>query len=45
MYLKKYKNEKKVALVIGNSNYSGTLSKLKNPTNDARDVKRALYQI
>jgi hypothetical protein len=45
MYLKKYKNEKKVALVIGNSNYSGTLSKLKNPTNDARDVKRALEDI
>jgi hypothetical protein len=45
MYLKKYKNEKKVALVIGNSNYSGTLSKLKNPTNDARDVRKALEDI
>jgi formylglycine-generating enzyme required for sulfatase activity len=28
--------------VIGNSNYSGKLSHLKNPTNDARDIKSAL---
>jgi hypothetical protein len=42
LYLKKYANEKKTALVIGNSNYSGQLSKLQNPVNDATDVKDAL---
>ncbi len=42
LYLKKYANEKKVALVIGNNAYSGQLSKLKNPVNDATDVKNAL---
>jgi hypothetical protein len=42
LYLKKYANEKKLALVIGNSSYSGQLSKLKNPINDATDVKNAL---
>lgn len=42
LYLKKYANEKKLALVIGNNNYSGQLSKLQNPINDATDVKKAL---
>lgn len=42
LYLKKYANEKKLALVIGNSAYSGLLSKLQNPANDATDVKEAL---
>jgi hypothetical protein len=41
-YQKKHGGEKKIALVIGNSNYSGKLSHLKNPTNDARDIKSAL---
>jgi uncharacterized caspase-like protein len=45
LYLKKYKNEKKVALVIGNSDYSGKLSKLKNPINDANDVKNQLEKL
>jgi uncharacterized caspase-like protein len=45
LYLKKYKNEKKVALVIGNSDYSGKLSKLKNPINDANDVKDQLENL
>lgn len=45
LYLKKYKNEKKVALVIGNNNYQGKLSKLSNAVNDARDVKNALESI
>ena len=43
LYLKKYKNEHKTALVIGNSNYDGrNLSKLKNPINDARAVRDKL---
>nr|WP_321267418.1 caspase family protein [uncultured Sulfurimonas sp.] len=42
LYLKKYENEKKLALVIGNNTYSGQLSKLQNPINDATDVKKAL---
>lgn len=44
LYLKKYANEKKLALVIGNSGYSSQLSKLQNPINDATDVKKALEQ-
>ena len=44
LYIKKYKNEAKVALVIGNNNYQGKLSKLKNPVNDARDVRVALEE-
>ena len=28
----------KYALVIGNGNYTGTLSKLSNPVNDANDI-------
>jgi uncharacterized caspase-like protein len=44
MYLKKYKNEKKVALVVGNSEYKN-LAKLKNPINDANDVSKALKNL
>jgi hypothetical protein len=44
LYLKKYKNEKKVALVIGNSDYKN-LASLKNPINDAKDVSSALEDI
>jgi hypothetical protein len=44
MYLKKYKNEKKVALVVGNSEYKN-LAKLKNPINDANDVSNALKNL
>ena len=39
--LQKMKSEKRLALVIGNSDYS-TFSKLKNPLNDARSIKDAL---
>jgi len=39
--LKKMKEEKRIALVIGNSNYQH-LSKLKNPLNDAKAMKEAL---
>lgn len=45
LYLKKYSNERKIALVIGNNKYSGQLSKLKNPVNDANDVKKALKKL
>ena len=45
LYVKKYGNEKKLALVIGNANYSGKLAKLKNPVNDARDIKSALQDL
>jgi len=45
LYVKKYANESKTALVIGNSNYSGKLSKLQNPTNDAKDIKNALEDL
>lgn len=45
LYLKKYSKEKKTALVIGNSKYSGSLSKLSNPINDALDVKNSLEKI
>jgi hypothetical protein len=37
LYIKKYKNENKVALVIGNCNYS-SFTKLKNSCNDANDI-------
>ena len=45
LYIKKYGNESKVALVIGNSSYSGKLAELKNPVNDAYDVKEALENL
>jgi len=41
LYLKKYSNENKVALVIGNRNYTH-FSKLKNSTNDAYDMQKIL---
>jgi hypothetical protein len=45
LYLKQYSNETKTALVIGNANYDGnTLSKLKNPINDARAVRDKLQK-
>jgi len=37
-----YKNEKRFALVIGNSNYSKSIGALKNPVNDASDFAEAL---
>ncbi len=36
--------EQRVALVIGNNNYSGMLSKLHNPVNDALAMKNVLEQ-
>ncbi len=36
--------EQRVALVIGNSDYQGVLSKLSNPVNDARSIKGMLEQ-
>ena len=36
--------EQRVALVIGNNNYQGTLSKLSNPINDAESIKNILEQ-
>lgn len=41
IYLKKFSKENRVALVIGNNNYSN-FSKLKNSLNDARDIKSIL---
>lgn len=41
IYVKKYKNEQRVALIIGNNNYM-TLAKLKNPINDARAIRDIL---
>jgi tetratricopeptide (TPR) repeat protein len=37
-----YKDEKRFALVIGNSNYSKEIGMLKNPVNDATDVATEL---
>jgi len=34
--------EQRVALVIGNNNYQGVLSKLSNPINDAKSIKNIL---
>ncbi len=34
--------ERRVALVIGNSNYTSEIGKLKNPVNDASDIATAL---
>jgi len=45
IYIKKYASETKTALVIGNSNYNNSsLSKLKNPVNDARAVRDKLKE-
>jgi len=38
------KSESRTALIIGNSNYTGVLSKLQNPINDARAMKKILEQ-
>ena len=35
----------KFALVIGNANYSGTLTKLANPVNDANDMAAVLEHL
>jgi len=37
-----YKDEKRYALVIGNSNYSKEIGNLKNPVNDATDIATEL---
>jgi hypothetical protein len=37
--------EKRIALVIGNSNYGNTLANLKNPQNDARDLAKTLREL
>ncbi len=37
-----YKDEKRIALVIGNSNYSKEIGVLKNPVNDATDFAESL---
>lgn len=39
------KNEKRVALIFGNSNYSGSASLGMNPINDARDISSTLRSI
>lgn len=39
-----YGNEKRYALVIGNSNYPKTIGILKNPVNDATDIAEELRQ-
>jgi tetratricopeptide (TPR) repeat protein len=39
-----YKDEKRFALVIGNSNYPKTIGALKNPVNDATDFAKELEQ-
>jgi len=44
LYLKKYKNELKIALVIGNNDYK-KFSPLKNSVNDARDMKNILDKL
>jgi tetratricopeptide (TPR) repeat protein len=38
----KFKNEKRFALVIGNSNYPKNIGELKNPVNDATDMAAEL---
>lgn len=37
-------NEERVALVIGNNDYQGVLSKLSNPINDAKSIKNILEE-
>ena len=37
-------SEQRVALVIGNNDYQGVLSKLSNPINDAKSIKNILEQ-
>jgi tetratricopeptide (TPR) repeat protein len=39
-----YKDEKRFALVIGNSNYPKSIGALKNPVNDATDFAKELQQ-
>ena len=34
--------EQRIALVVGNNNYSGRIAKLNNPVNDARSIKEIL---
>ncbi|MDH3661203.1 MAG: caspase family protein [Alphaproteobacteria bacterium] len=36
---------RRVALIIGNSNYRGSISSLLNPANDARDVARSIESV
>jgi hypothetical protein len=38
-------NEPRIALVIGNSDYTGDISPLKNPVNDAKSMSRALEKL
>ncbi len=38
-------NEKRIALVVGNSHYSNTEMNLRNPENDAEDVSEKLEQL
>jgi hypothetical protein len=44
LYIKKYSNESKTALVIGNAEYKH-FSKLKNSKNDARDISNILKSL
>jgi len=44
LYMQKHKNEQKIALVIGNSNYKH-FSKLKNTTNDSYDIRETLKSL
>jgi len=44
LYIKKYKNEKKIALIIGNNDYQH-FSKLKNSKNDASDMRYTLSNL
>lgn len=37
--------ERKIALVIGNTNYDSSVGRLKNPVNDARDMAEALQRL
>ena len=37
--------ERKIALVIGNTNYDNSVGALKNPVNDAKDVAEALQRL
>jgi len=37
-----HKREQRIALVVGNNDYSGRISKLNNPINDARSIKAIL---
>ena len=39
------RNERKIALVIGNTNYDASIGRLKNPVNDAKDMAGALQRL